>query len=53
MKLTSFAPVTNLLWKYLEHCDIDPEPIYLKVGIDPELISNPNARIDVNHIDQL
>jgi len=53
MKLTSFAPVTSLLWKYLEHCDIDPEPIYLKAGIDPELISNPNARIDVKHIDQL
>jgi len=27
MQLTSFAPVTNLLWKYLESCDIDPVPL--------------------------
>ncbi len=53
MQLTNFAPVTSLLWKYLEHCDIDPEPVYLKAGIDPALISDPNARIDVKLIDQL
>jgi AraC-like DNA-binding protein len=53
MQLTSFAPITSLLWKYLEHCDIDPEPIYLKVGIDPLLLSNPNARIDVKLTSQL
>ncbi len=53
MQLTSFAPISSLLWKYLEHCEIDPKPIYLKVGIDPALISNPNARIDVSLTDQL
>ncbi len=53
MKLTTFAPVTSLLWKYLEHCGIDPEPIYKKAGIEPELISNPNARISIDRIDKL
>jgi AraC-like DNA-binding protein len=53
MKLTTFAPITSLLWKYLEHCGIDPEPLYRKAGIAPELISNPNARISINRIDRL
>lgn len=53
MQLTSFAPVTSLLWKYLEHCDIDPRPLYIKVGIDPALICNPNARIDISLVDKL
>ena len=53
MQLTSFAPVSNLLWKYLEHCDIDPAPLYKRAGIDPTLISNPNARIKVGHMDSV
>ncbi len=53
MQLTSFAPVTSLLWKYLEHCDIDPAPLYKRAGIDPALISNPNARINVEHMDSV
>ena len=53
MQLTSFAPVTSLLWKYLESCDIDPVPIYTKAGIDPELIANPLARIGVDRIEKL
>ncbi len=53
MQLTSFAPVSSLLWKYLEHCDIDPEPIYKKAGIDPGMISNPSARINVERMDKV
>ena len=53
MQLTSFAPVTSLLWKYLEHCDIDPAPLYKRAGIDPALISNPNARVNVEHMDSV
>lgn len=53
MQLTSFAPVSSLLWKYLEHCDIDPAPIYKRAGIDPEVISNSNARINVEHMDSV
>lgn len=53
MSLTHFAPATNLLWKYLESIDIDPEPIYKKAGINPELLLNPNARISINRVDAL
>lgn len=53
MQLTSFAPVTSLLWKYLEHCDIDPAPLYKRAGIDPNVISNANARINVEHMDSV
>ncbi len=53
MQLTSFAPITGLMWKYLQHCNIDPEPIYKKAGIDPELRFNPQARVDINCIDRL
>ena len=53
MQLTSFAPISSLLWKYLEHKGIDPEPVFVKAGIDPGLISNPNARIDTKRINQV
>ena len=53
MQLTSFAPVTSLMWKYLEHCNIDPEPIYKRAGIDPKLRLNPLARVDIDCIDRL
>jgi len=53
MSLTHFAPATNLLWKYLESVAIDPEPIYKKAGIAPELLLNPNARLNVSAVDAL
>ena len=51
MQLTSFAPISNLLWKYLEHNGIDPAPIYKNAGIDLELLFNPNARLNVGSMD--
>ncbi|MFV2004267.1 MAG: AraC family transcriptional regulator [Gammaproteobacteria bacterium] len=53
MSLTHFAPATNLLWKYLESVDINPEPLYKKAGIAPELMRNPNARISIHNVDML
>jgi AraC-like DNA-binding protein len=53
MSLTHFAPTTSLLWKYLESIDINPEPLYKKAGIKPELLLNPNARININQVDAL
>lgn len=53
MSLTHFAPATNLLWKYLESVDINPEPLYKKAGINPELLLNPNARISISRVDAL
>jgi AraC-like DNA-binding protein len=53
MSLTHFAPATSLLWKYLESIEINPEPLYKKAGINPELLLNPNARISINRVDAL
>jgi len=53
MSLTHFAPATSLLWKYLESIDINPEPLYKKAGIKPQLLLNPNARININQVDAL
>lgn len=53
MSITHFAPATNLLWKYLESIDINPKPLYIKAGIKPELLLNPNARISINKVDAL
>jgi len=53
MSLTHFAPATNLLWKYLESVGINPEPLYKKAGIAPELLCDPNARISVSKVDKL
>ena len=53
MSLTHFAPATSLLWKYLDSEGIDPAPLYKKAGINPQLLSNPNARISVQCVDKL
>ena len=53
MSLTHFAPATYLLWKYLESRGIDPEPLYKKAGIRPELLLDPNARISISCVDTL
>lgn len=53
MHSTHFAPATNLLWKYLESTGIDPKPLYKKAGINPDLMSNPSARINISCVDEL
>ena len=53
MNLTHFAPATSLLWKYLQHRGVDPEPIYRKAGINPEWLSNPQARINIACVEML
>ena len=53
MSLTHFAPATYMLWKYLDSVGINPEPLYKKAGINPALMCDPNARINVNCVDTL
>lgn len=53
MSLTHFAPATNLLWRYLESIDINPEPIYRKAGVKPELLFDPGARISIHSVDSI
>jgi len=53
MSLTHFAPATNLLWKYLESEGVNPKPLFLQAGINPELLCDANARISVTKVDKL
>ena len=53
MHSTHFAPATNLLWRYLESIGIDPKPLYMKAGINPKLMSNPGARVNISCVDAL
>ena len=53
MQLTHFAPATNMLWRHIESCGHDPEPIFRKAGINPALLNKSDARINVEHVDEL
>ena len=53
MQLTHFAPATNMLWKYIESCGHDPAPVYRKAGINPALLKKSDARINIEHVDEL
>lgn len=39
------ATATNILWKLIEAYGHDPEALYFDVGIDPDLLNKPGARI--------
>ena len=39
------ATATNILWKLIEANGHDPEALYFDVGIDPDLLNKPGARI--------
>ena len=53
MQLTHFAPAMNMLWKHIEHCGHDPAPLYRKAGINPALLKRSDARINIEHVDEL
>ena len=39
------ATATNILWKLIEANDHDPGVLYRDVGIDPDLLNKPGARV--------
>ena len=53
MQLTHFAPATNMLWRHIESCGHDPEPVFRKAGINPALLNKSDARINIEHVDEL
>ena len=53
MPLSYSAPAVSLTLKIIESYDIDPVPLLKKLGIDPKLIEDPNARFEYAKIDQL
>ena len=53
MQLTHFAPATSMLWNYIDSCGHDPAPLWRKAGINPALLKKSDARINIEHVDEL
>ncbi len=53
MPLTYSAPAVSITIKIIESFNIDPAPLLSKLGIDPKLIEDPNARFSYESIDKL
>ncbi len=53
MSLTQFAPSTQILWKYMEDQGLDPASVFKKAGINPEVLANPEVRVNVSQVDRL
>ena len=47
------ATATNILWKLIEANGHDPEALYRNVGIDPDLLNKPGARIPYTLVNRL
>ena len=48
-----YAPALGSIWKQLEAYGIDPEPLFRKQGIDPEILFDPGARISSKQFHQV
>jgi len=44
MSGTAIATSVRILWRMLEHRDIDPTPLFKEVGLDPEKLNNSRTR---------
>jgi len=47
------ATATNILWKLIEANGHDPEVLYRDVGIDPDLLNKPGARVPYTLVNSL
>ena len=45
MSVTNLAATSNIIWKLLKDYGHDPDPLFRKVKIDPDMIKKPEARI--------
>lgn len=53
MPLTKLASIQHILWDILEEYGISPEPVFIKVGLDPALMFEPGARYSLRKIAEL
>ena len=53
MKHTFFAPTMGFMIQILKSYDLDPDPLLPECGIDPALITDPNARLPLARIAEL
>lgn len=53
MLLTKLASIQHILWEILEAYGIDPEPVFRRVNLAPELLFEPGARYPLADISAL
>ncbi len=53
MLLTKLASIQHILWEILEEYHIDPEPVFRRVKLDPDLLFEPGARYPLSGISAL
>ena len=53
MHATNNASVVVVLWNILESYGIDPEPLFLAMALNPELMQKPGARYRLDNLDNL
>jgi hypothetical protein len=51
--LTQYAGTARILWRFLEHQGIDPQPIYAASGIDPDSLQASHTRLRVEQMDRV
>ena len=53
MHYSHLATVTNMLWKLIEANGHDPETLFSDVGIDPDLLNKPGARVPYASVNKI
>ncbi len=53
MLLTKLASIQHILWEILEDYGIDPDPVFRRVNLDPDLLFEPGARYPLADISAL
>ena len=53
MYATNNASVVIILWNILESHGIDPEPLFRKMALNPELMQKPGGRYRLDNLDNL
>lgn len=51
--LTQHAGTARILWRFLEHKGINPQPIYAEAGISEDLLHSGRARLRVEQMDRV
>ncbi|MEA3469861.1 MAG: AraC family transcriptional regulator [Thermodesulfobacteriota bacterium] len=53
MYLTKLASIQQVLWNILEKYNVDPEPVFKQVQLNPALMHEPGARYSLKKIEDL
>ena len=50
MLLTKLASIQHILWEILEEYGIDPDPVFRRVNLNPDLLFEPGSRYPLDGI---